>query len=72
MKEKWEIFKASLSDIVSMSRKEFLLTAAVCMLGGMVLGLLFSPRKSTVIGSNNGNNSGNGCGPAPEEGEEEA
>ncbi|MDE7333818.1 MAG: hypothetical protein K2O16_16645 [Lachnospiraceae bacterium] len=77
MKEKWENFKASLSDITAMSRREFLLTVAVCILGGMVFGMLFSPRKSTVIGSNNGNNSGNGnsgngcCGGQElEEGEE--
>ena len=41
-----------------MSRREFLLTLAVCILGGMVFGMLFSPRKNMVIGSNNGN----GCG----------
>ena len=74
MKEKWENFKVSLSDITAMSRREFLLTVAVCILGGMVFGMLFSPRKSMVIGSNNGNNSGNGknsgCGQEMEEGEE--
>lgn len=63
MKEKWKEFKASLTDIVMMSKREFLLTAAVCVLGGIVFGMLVSPRKSTTIGSNNGNNSGNGnCG----------
>lgn len=60
MKEKWEEFKATLTDIVMMSKKEFLLTMAVCILGGIVFGIFFSPKKSTVIGSNNGNNSGNG------------
>ena len=60
MKEKWEEFKATLTDIVMMSKKEFLLTTAVCVLGGIVFGMLVSPRKSTTIGSNNGNNSGNG------------
>ena len=62
MKEKWENFKASLTDITSMSKKEFLLTMAVCILGGIVFGMLFSPKKSVVIGSNNGNNGRNGCG----------
>ena len=56
MKEKWETFKMSLTDETSMSKKEFLLTIAVCILGGIVFGLLFSPRKNTVIASNNGNN----------------
>ncbi len=56
MKEKWEEFKTSLTDVTSMTKKEFLLTITVCILGGIVFGLLFSPRKSTVIGSNNGNN----------------
>lgn len=50
-----------------MSRREFLLTLAVCILGGMVFGMFFSPRKNMVIGSNNGN----GCGGQEyEEGEE--
>lgn len=62
MKEKWEEFKVSLSDTTSMSKREFLLTLAVCILGGIVVGIFCSPRKSTVIGSNNGNNCGNGCG----------
>lgn len=55
MEEKWEVFKASLADEKSMSKKEFLLTLAVCVLGGVVFGLLFSPRKVTMIGSHNGN-----------------
>lgn len=68
MKEKWEVFKVSLSDTTSMSKREFLLTLAVCILGGIVFGMFCSPRKSTVIGSNNGNNSGNGgCGGDEEE-----
>lgn len=58
--EKWESIKASLSEERTMSGREFLLTLAVCILGGIVFGMLFSPRKSTMIGSNNGNNSGNG------------
>lgn len=66
MREKWENFKVSLTDITEISRKEFLLTMAVCILGGIVFGMLFSPRKSMVIGSNNGNNSGN-CHKRPED-----
>lgn len=62
MKEKWELFKESLTETTSISKREFLLTIAVCILGGIVFGLLFSPRKNTMIGSNNGNNSGNNSG----------
>ena len=51
MERRWEEFKATLTDERSMSKKEFLLMMAVCVLGGIV----FSPRKSTVIGSHNGN-----------------
>lgn len=64
MKEKWELFKESLTETTSMSKREFLLTIAVCVLGGIVFGLLFSPRKQTMIASNNGNNNGNGSGNA--------
>lgn len=56
MKEKWETFKASLTDVTSMSKREFLFTIAVCILGGIVFGMMFSPKKTMVIGSNNGNN----------------
>ncbi len=60
MKEKWELFKESLTETTSMSKREFLLTITVCILGGIVFGLMFSPRKNTMIASNNGNNNGNG------------
>lgn len=59
MKEKWQTFKESLSDVTMMTKREFLLTLAVCVLGGIVFGVFLSPKKSMVIGSNNGNNSGN-------------
>ena len=71
MKEKLEEFRVSLSDTTSMSKREFLLTLAVCILGGIVFGIFCSPRKSTVIGSNNGNNCGNGCGCVEDEKNEE-
>ncbi len=59
MKEKWKEWTKTLSDSQIMSKREFLLTIAVCVLGGIVFGMLCSPKKSIVIGSNNGNNSGN-------------
>ena len=70
MKEKWEEFRVSLSDTTSMSKREFLLTVAGCSRGGIVCGMGCAPRKSTVIGSKNGNNSGNGNGCGCEEEEE--
>ena len=59
MKEKLKLFKESLTETTTVSKREFLLTAAVCILGGIVLGILFSPRKYVMIGSQNGNNSAN-------------
>lgn len=56
MKEKWESWKESLAEIVSVSKREFLLITAACILGGVVFGLMFSPRKYVMIGSCNGNN----------------
>ncbi|MBD5396510.1 MAG: hypothetical protein HDR71_20095 [Lachnospiraceae bacterium] len=62
MKQKWNDFKESLTDIMEMSKKEFWLTMAVCILGGIVFGIFLSPKKSVTIASNNGNNNGNGSG----------
>ena len=62
MKQKWNDFKESLTDIMEMSKKEFWLTMAVCILGGIVFGIFLSTKKSVTIASNNGNNNGNGSG----------
>lgn len=62
VREKWEIFRESLTEAVSVSRREFLLTIAAGFLGGMVLGMLFSPRKYTMVGCQNGNSSCNNSG----------
>ncbi len=59
MKDKWKEWTATLSEPQIMSKREFLLTIVASVLGGIVLGMLCSPKKSIVIGSNNGNNSGN-------------
>ena len=58
MKERWELFKVSLTEDKIMTKKEWLLTIAVFALAGIVLGMLLSPRKNVTIGSNNGNNNG--------------
>ena len=47
-----DLFRGSLILLV--------LGLAVCTLAGVVTGIALSPRKNVTIGSNNGNNSGNG------------
>ena len=50
----------SLSDMdrtCSRTNRELVYGAVACTAVGMVLGLLLSPKKSTTIGSHNGNNS---------------
>lgn len=49
-------FMKGLSENTTMTKKEYFLTIATCLLGGIVLGILCSPKKHTVIGCNNGNN----------------
>ena len=56
MKEKWELFKLTLTETKTMTKKEWLLTLAVCILSGIVFGMLVSPRKQVTIGSHNGSN----------------
>jgi hypothetical protein len=56
MKEKWELFKVTLTETKTMTKKEWLLTLAVCILSGIVFGMLVSPRKQVTIGSHNGSN----------------
>lgn len=58
MREKWELYKDSLTEVKTMSKKEWLLIIAVCLLLGIVIGMFLSPRKNVTIGSNNGNNNG--------------
>jgi hypothetical protein len=45
-----------------MKKREYFLTLTVCLLAGLVIGMLISPRKFTMIGNNNGNNNGNNEG----------
>lgn len=44
---------ASLDRKTTVSRRELVLSLALCALSGMVLGMLLSPRKHLVIGCNN-------------------
>lgn len=59
MKEKWQEFQTILEEMATIKKREYFLTLAVCILSGLVIGMLISPRKKVMIGSNNGNNSGN-------------
>lgn len=49
-------------DNKEFTAREILLTGAVLLLSGFLLGLFLSPKKYSVIGSNNGNNNGNDSG----------
>lgn len=68
MKEKWQEFQEVLEEMATMKKREYFLTLAVCVLSGLVVGMLVSPKKRVMIGSNNGNNNGNGnTGKLPQE-----
>ena len=63
MKEIWRTIRKnlqlSLSDMdktCTRTNRELLYGAVACTAVGMVLGLLLSPKKTTTIGSHNGNN----------------
>lgn len=47
----------TLTDVVAMTKKEYMLTIASSLLGGIVIGFVFAPKriKHTTIGSYNGN-----------------
>ena len=44
-----------LEEITTFSKREYMLTLAVCLLSGLVIGMLVSPNKRVMIGSHNGN-----------------
>jgi hypothetical protein len=54
MKRIVQFFK-SIPEEIHISRRDFLLTIAVSILGGIVVGMICSPRKTQIFGSNNGN-----------------
>ena len=60
MTEEIKAFWKSLDRRIIVSLRELVLGLAVCTLAGVVTGIALSPRKNVTIGSNNGNNSGNG------------
>ncbi len=60
MKEKMNEVMEKLTD-QEYSTTEIILTILVAFLSGMVLGIMCSPKKHVVIGSNNGSNNGGCC-----------
>ena len=61
MRKKYELLMNQINE-GKYTGREILLTGAVLFLTGMLLGIIFSPRKYQVIGSNNGNGNGSGNG----------
>ena len=53
--KKLKLFWESLDDMTTVSKRELFLGIVCCALGGIVLGAICSPKKMTIIGSNNGN-----------------
>ena len=56
MQEKWKELQVVLEEMKTMKKREYFLMLAVCLLFGLVVGMLVSPRKQAMVGSNNGNN----------------
>ena len=54
IKEFWE----SLDDVTTVSKRELFLGLLSCARAGIVFGVFFGPKKTSVIGSHNGNS---GC-----------
>ena len=56
-KKKIKAYLETLSESVTMTKKEKLMTVIIAALSGLVLGMLLSPRKTTSIccGNDNGN-----------------
>ncbi len=50
-----KLFWESLDDMTTILKKEWFLELVACTLAGFVLGIIFSPKKTTIIGCNNGN-----------------
>ena len=55
MFKKIAAFKESLNDNVTFNKKEYILTLTVCVLGGILFGMIITPKKELTIGSFNGN-----------------
>lgn len=60
MQEKWNELQTILEEMKIMKKREYFLMLAVCLLSGLVAGMLISPKKRVMFGCNNGNNNVNG------------
>ncbi|MCI7130607.1 MAG: hypothetical protein MSA09_08695 [Lachnospiraceae bacterium] len=58
MIRKMKTFWNSLDETTIVSKRELFLEIVAVALTGLVLGMIFTPKKTVTIGSNN---SGNGC-----------
>lgn len=61
MIRKMKSFWISLDDTTIISKRELFLEIVSVALAGLVLGMIFTPKKTVTIGSNNGGKSYN-CG----------
>lgn len=59
MQERWNEWQTILEEMKTMKKREYFLMLTVCVLSGLVIGMLISPKKRVMIGNNNGNNNGN-------------
>ncbi len=78
MKEIWRTIRKnlqlSLSDMdktCTRTNRELVYGAVACAAVGMVLGLMFSPKKTVTIGSHNGNNNAGSASLTASEAEED-
>lgn len=62
MQERFRELQEALEEMKTMKKREYALTLTVCLLLGLVVGMLISPKKRVSIGNNNGNNNGNQTG----------
>ena len=65
--KKYNVFKESLKENVVFNKKEYLLTLTVCILSGILFGMILSPIKNLTIGCYNGN----GWGASPDDDNED-
>lgn len=56
MKERYDLWKVTLDEITSITKKEYCMMITICLLLGILLGILFSPKKCVTLGSFNGSN----------------
>lgn len=71
MLEKLEKTWKGLDQKIVVNKRELVLGLTACTLAGILVGILFSPKKTTTIGSHNGNNNTGNCAGALTPGDED-